>query len=53
VDSVMSLVREKELIKYLYHHQEALWNKIFMEYFSNEQLEKFSKEYLLQGYFEI
>lgn len=53
VDTVMSLVKQKELIKYLYHHQEALWNKIFMEYFNQEELEKFSKEYLLQGYFEI
>lgn len=53
VDNVMSLVMEKEMIKYLYHHQEALWNKIFIEYFGREELEKFSKEYLLQGYFEI
>jgi hypothetical protein len=53
VDTVMSLVKRKELIKYLYHQQEALWNKIFEEYFGEEQLEKFSKDYLLQGYFEI
>jgi hypothetical protein len=53
VDTVMSLVKQKELIKYLYHHQEALWNKIFTEYFSRDELEKVSKEYLLQGYFEI
>lgn len=53
VDTVMSLVKQKELIKYLYHHQEALWNKIFTEYFNREELGKFSKEYLLQGYFEI
>jgi len=53
VDTVMALVQEKDMIKYLYHHQEALWNKIFMEYFSREELEKFSKDYLLQGYFEV
>lgn len=53
VDTVMSLVKEKEMTKYLYHHQEALWNKIFVEYFSRDELEKFSKDYLLQGYFEI
>ena len=45
--------KEKELIKYLYHHQEALCNKIFIEYFGQDQLENFSKDYLLQGYFEI
>ena len=53
VDTVMSLVKQKEFVKYLYHHQEALWNKIFMEYFSPKELEMFCKEYLLQGYFEI
>src|SRR3989344_3559854 len=53
VDTVMSLVKQKELVKYLYHHQEALWNKIFMGYFSKDELEKFAKEYLLHGYFEI
>jgi len=30
-DIIFSLVRKKENIKYLYHHQEALWNKIFSE----------------------
>ncbi len=53
VDTVMSLVKEKEMVKYLYHHQEALWNKIFTAYFSKEELEKKAKEYLLQGYFEV
>src|SRR3989344_5970151 len=31
IDLVMSLVKKGE-IKYLYHQQEALWNKIFIEY---------------------
>ena len=31
-DTVFSLVRRKEGIKYIYHHQEALWNKIFYEF---------------------
>jgi hypothetical protein len=53
VDTVMSLVMKKELVKYLYHHQEALWNKIFTEYMGEDQLEKFSKDYLLEGHFEI
>ncbi|KKU94119.1 MAG: hypothetical protein UY26_C0003G0270 [Candidatus Jorgensenbacteria bacterium GW2011_GWA1_48_13] len=53
VDTVMSLVKEKEMTKYLYHHQEALWNKIFREYFSHDELEKYAKDHLLQGYFEI
>jgi hypothetical protein len=53
VDTVMSLVKEQEMRKYLYHHEEALWNKIFVEYFGRDKLEEYSKKYLLQGYFEI
>ena len=53
VDSAMSLVKEKEMIKYLYHHQEALWNKIFIEYFGEEKLEETLKENIIKGWFEI
>lgn len=53
VDTVMSLVKQKELIKYLYHQQEALWNKIFESYFGQEGLEKFIMDYLILGYFEL
>jgi len=53
VDTVMSLVKEKEMVKYLYHHQEALWNKIFIEYFSREELEEYARKYVLRGYFTV
>lgn len=53
VDTAMSLVKEKELIKYLYHHQESLWNKIFIEYFGVEKIEELMKENIINGYFEI
>ncbi|RJQ27004.1 hypothetical protein C4565_05930 [Candidatus Parcubacteria bacterium] len=53
VDTVMSLIKQKEMIKYLYHQQEALWNKIFIEYFSVDELEKYARRNLLRGYFEI
>lgn len=53
VDTVMSLVKQKELAKYLYHHQEALWNKIFVEYFNLEKLEKLSKDNIVRGWFEV
>jgi len=53
VDMAMSLVKEKELIKYLYHHQEALWNKIFCEYFGEEKMEELMKENIIKGWFEI
>lgn len=53
VDTAMSLVKEKELVKYLYHHQEALWNKIFIEYFGEEKMEETMKENIIRGYFEV
>lgn len=53
VDTVMALVKQKELIKYLYHHQEAMWNKIFASYFGQERLMIVSKKYILKGWFEI
>ncbi len=53
VDAIMTLIREKELEKYLYHHQESLWNKIFVEYFSEEALEKTIQENFVKGYAEI
>jgi hypothetical protein len=53
VDTVMSLVKNKEMIKYLYHYQESFWNKIFSEYAGEEKMEEMMKNYLLQGWFEI
>ena len=53
VDTVMSLVKQKELVKYLYHQEEALWNKIFMEFFDRTLLEEYSRKYLLQGRFDV
>lgn len=53
VDTVMSLVKEKEMIKYLYHHQEALWNKIFISYFGREKFEELIKENFIKGWFEV
>lgn len=53
VDAVMSLVQEKEMAKYLYHHQEALWNKIFKEYFGEDILEATIKKNIIPGWIEI
>lgn len=53
VDTTMSLMKEKELIKYLYHHQESLWNKIFAEYFGGDMLEEKMKESIIKGWFEM
>lgn len=53
VDTVMSLVKQKEMTKYLYHQEEALWNKIFTSFFDRKMIEEYSRKYLLQGYFEV
>lgn len=53
VDTVMALVKQKEMAKYLYHHQEALWNKIFIEYFGNDKLEIVSRDNIVKGWFEV
>lgn len=51
-DLIMSLVK-KGAIKYLYHQQEALWNKIFTEYMGREKMEAELNENIIQGYFEL
>ena len=53
VDTTISLLKEKELSRYLYHHQEALWNKIFTEYFGNQKLEELIADNIIKGYFEL
>jgi hypothetical protein len=49
VDNVMALVQKEQRIKYLYHHQEALWNHIFEEYMRAENLEKLMIENFDKG----
>lgn len=53
VDTVMSLVKQKDLVKYLYHYQEAMWNKIFSEYMGEDQMELAMKKNLIRGWLEI
>ncbi len=53
VDTAMSLVKAKELVKYLYHHQESLWNKIFAEYFGEEKMEQMMIDNIIKGWFEV
>jgi hypothetical protein len=53
IDTAMSLVKRKEFSKYLYHQQEALWNKIFSEYFGEEKMEDCMKDHIIQGVCEM
>ena len=52
IDVVMSLVK-RDQVKYLYHQQEALWNKIFVEYFGREKMNELIEENIVKGYIEL
>lgn len=49
IDLVMSLVKKGE-VKYLYHQQEALWNKIFSEYMGREKMNQLIEENIIKGF---
>ncbi len=40
IDNLMSLIKKQDNFKYLYHHQEALWNKIFEKILGKQELKK-------------
>lgn len=48
VDCAMSL-SDLTKKKYTYHQREALWNRLYVEYFGSERLEEFCKEQIIQG----
>jgi hypothetical protein len=52
IDLIMSLVK-KGHIKYLYHHEEALWNKIFSEYMGRETMNRMVEENIIRGFIEL
>ncbi len=49
IDLAMSLVM-RDRIKYLYHQQEALWNKIFFDYFGPKECRQLIRENMFRGY---
>jgi len=54
MDNVMSVMNDLPLDKwYSYHFHEALWNKIFLDYFGVEKLEDVIIKHLLDGWFDI
>jgi len=52
IDLVMSLVKKGE-IKYLYHQEEALWNKIFIEYMGRGKMNELIEENLIKGFIKL
>lgn len=52
IDLVMSLVKKGE-VRYLYHQQEALWNKIFIEYMGRDKLNELVNKNITKGFIEL
>lgn len=52
IDTAMSAVKEKQLAKYLYHHQEALWNKIFASYFGEGMMDSLIQTHFVDAYID-
>ena len=52
IDQVMTLVKKGEA-KYLYHEQEALWSRIFVEYLGREKMNELIEENIIKGYIEL
>ncbi len=51
-DLIMSLVKKGQ-VKYLYHQQEALWNRIFSEYEGRERMNELVEENIINGFIEL
>ncbi len=52
IDLTMSLAKKGE-IKYLYHQQEALWNKIFIEYLGRDKMNELVEENIIDGFIKL
>jgi len=51
IDNGISLLKQSSFeSKYLYHQQEALWNKIFIKFMNEEILDRVMKEEFEKGY---
>ncbi len=53
VDNLMSMTKGEQMSRYLFHHQEALWNKIFISYFGEEKAENLIEQNIVKGWFEV
>jgi hypothetical protein len=52
IDLTMSVVQKGE-VKHSYHHQEALWNKIFVEYMGREKMNELIDDNIISGFIEL
>jgi len=52
IDLTMSLASDGQ-VNYIYHHQEALWNKIFIEYFGRDKMNELIEENIIKGFIKF
>ncbi len=52
LDNLISLTRGG-IGKYLYHQQEALWNKIFIEYLGRDKLNELIETNIIDGFIKL
>ncbi|MBI4114797.1 MAG: hypothetical protein HY445_03070 [Candidatus Niyogibacteria bacterium] len=53
VDNAMTLVAEKRIVKYRYHHHEALWNRLFSMYTTFDIMEELLVKNFQRGFIEL
>jgi hypothetical protein len=53
IDLLMSLAQQGSGEFLLYHQQEALWNKIFIEYLGRERMEELIGQHIFDGFIEL
>jgi hypothetical protein len=54
MDNIMGVMNDKNFEeRYSYHFRESLWNKLFINYFGVDKLEKTITDNLLEGWFDI
>ena len=52
IDLIMSVVKKGEA-KYLYHQEEALWNKLFIEYIGRDRMNQLIEENIIKGFIKL
>ena len=52
IDLTLSTVQKGE-VKYAYHQQEALWNKIFVEYVGRERMAQLIEDNIINGFITL
>ncbi len=52
IDLTLSVL-QKYNVQYIYHQQEALWNKIFIEYLGAQKCSELVREHIIDGFIQL